>query len=86
MNIDLINFVLRGKRRKDILKLLNKQPKTSGLIARELKISITNMPKFLNELVEKKLIIIENEEQYHYKLYKISEKGKEILEEIEKIE
>ena len=43
------------------------------------------LSRTLKELLEQKLIICENPEDRSYKFYKISKKGKGVLEEVENI-
>ena len=61
----LISFILRGKRRKSVLKAL-KEPKIPKDIAEECKISISNVSNTLPELVKKGLISCRNPGDHYY--------------------
>ncbi len=87
MEIDEINFILRGSRRRKILKKLeNISGKNISYISKELKLSITNVSKTIKELEKNNYVICENPKKYHYKMYKLTKKGKSVLFEIKKFD
>lgn len=81
-----ISFITRGKRRKEVFFSLEDKPKTITTIKKELKKSISNISFCIKELEKKNYIVSKNPEDYHYKYYEITEFGKKVLEEIEKLE
>jgi predicted transcriptional regulator len=70
-----------GKRRKMILRCLEKGIKTPKMIADECKISISNVSVALPELKDKQLIECKNPENHTNKFYEITKKGINILKE-----
>jgi DNA-binding MarR family transcriptional regulator len=86
VNAKLISFVARSKRRKEVLGILNKFKEISQPeIMRISKQYKSHNARTLKELSEKKLIICINPEDRVFKFYKITNKGKEILKEANKI-
>ena len=85
MEIIDVSFLLRGKNRVRILEALNAEPKTNSYLSRELKISISNVRPILRELTAKGFIKCRNPEDFHYKLYEITAKGKTNLEKIQEL-
>ncbi|MBS3155446.1 winged helix-turn-helix transcriptional regulator [Candidatus Woesearchaeota archaeon] len=80
---ELLSFI-QGSRRKSVLSVLNEGVKTPKEIAEKCKISISNVSNTLSELVEKKLVICKNPNSHIYKYYEITNRGKELLKEIDK--
>lgn len=82
IDIRLISFVARGKRRKETLILISEYPRISqSEIMRKLKQYKSHNSHTLRELQEKELINCINPEDRSFKFYKITKKGKEILKE-----
>ena len=76
-----LSFVMRGKRRKEVLLCLEK-PKIPKDISFSCKISIHNVSKSLKELLEKGLIKCENPKDKFYRFYSLTQKGKDTLKEL----
>jgi len=79
----LISFVARSKRRLDVLRLLKDQEKSQVSIMKGTGMYKTHTSRTLKELSEKKLILCKNPEDREYRFYKITSKGREILEQVE---
>jgi len=82
---NLISFIARSKRRKEILLKLQK----NSLSQPELK-KLTGMYKAhnsrtLSELLEKKLILCRNPTDRVFKFYKITSFGLRVIKEVERI-
>ena len=86
MNYSEISFILKGKRRKSILFSLEKGVKTSSNLSKELKLNLANVSNTLKELEKNEFIECKNPEDYHLKFYELTEKGKQVLDEIKKLE
>lgn len=82
-NYSLLSFILRGERRKAILLCLNK-PMIPKEIADSCKVSIHNVSKSLKELVDRGLIVCKNPNDKFYRFYELTNKGREILKELDK--
>ena len=80
-NFSLISFILRGKRRKSVMVAL-KEPKIPKEIAKECRISISNVSNTLPELLKKGLVKCKNPKDHYYKYYELTKKGKEVLEQL----
>jgi predicted transcriptional regulator len=82
----LISFVARSKRRKEVLKLLSKVQKISQPeIMRNSKQYKSHNSRTLKELTDKKLVTCINPTDRVFRFYKITNKGKQILREVDKI-
>jgi len=77
----LLSFVLRGERRKAILRCLDK-PKIPKEIASACNVSIHNVSKSLKELADKGLIKCKNPKDKFYRFYELTNKGKNIIKEL----
>lgn len=73
---ELVSYLLRGRRRKAVLQSLTK-PKTPKEIAKECKISTSNVSKALSELQAKGLVVCITPKAHFYRFYKITKLGKE---------
>lgn len=73
-----ISFILTGKHRKNLLKLLNK-PKTPTMVKEETNLHFNQVSRTLIELENKKLIECLNPKQKLIRLYQITNKGKTLL-------
>jgi len=82
MNWRLYSFVLRGKLRKSIMMSLKVRPKVSSEIARELKTSLPNISKAMNELKKKGLVECLTPELKVGRVYALTKIGKEIVNKI----
>ena len=81
----LIAFIARSERRKEILKLLRGERIGQPTIMKKTNMYKSHVSRTLKELLEQKLIICENQEDRSFRFYKISKKGKDVLEETENI-
>ena len=82
VDVKLISFVARAKRRKETLNILSKHPQLSQPeIMRALKQYKSHNSTTIKELSNKELIACINPEDRSFKFYKITKKGKEILKE-----
>lgn len=81
-NIDwnLVSSVKASKRREQILKTLQEQPKMNGEIADELDVSTEWIRRQMKWLEKHELVEDLTETKTNYKLYRASEKGKEMIE------
>lgn len=84
MDWSLYAWLKRGSRRKSILIELSrsKDPLTANDISKKRNIAISQASFTLKELSDKQLVDCLNPEDKIGKLYKISTKGKEIMDEI----
>jgi predicted transcriptional regulator len=82
---NLISFVARSERRKEILNLLKTERKSQPSIMNQTKMYKAHTSRALKELSEKKLIICENPSDRSFKFYKITRKGIEVLKEINQL-
>ena len=80
-DFSLISFLLRGKRRKAVLLSLN-VPKPPKEIAKELKISTSNVSNALIELKKIDLVECITEDAHFYRFYQLTQKGKDIIKQI----
>ena len=81
---DLISFIKRGRIRLEILKILDK-PKTPTMLAKELCTHQSTVSRALIALEHKKLVECLTPNEKLFRMYKISIKGRKILNEINKI-
>ena len=83
MDWELYSFVVRSERRKSIILSLEK-PKTPTEIAKEIKASTPHVSRSLKEFVEKGLVRCLTPKAKVGRVYELTEKGKEIREEVVK--
>jgi len=76
---DNVSFILRGKHRKDMLKLL-KEPKTPTQIKEETKLHFNVVSRTILELEKKGLVVCLNPTQKLMRFYQITSKGGELLD------
>ncbi|MGQ3331250.1 ArsR family transcriptional regulator [Halorubrum sp. FL23] len=77
---DLLSSVKASKRRTQVLKTLHEQPKMNGEIADELGVSTEWIRRQMKWLEKHGLVEDLTETKTNYKLYRASEKGKEMIE------
>jgi len=84
MDWDLYAWLKRGNRRKEVLKLLinSPSPMTTNEIKAKLKVALSQASFTVKELFDKKLVECLNPKDKIGRLYKISNEGKVILNEI----
>ena len=76
----LVSSVKASKRRTQILKTLQEQPKMNGEIADELDVSTEWIRRQMKWLEDHDLVEDLTEAKTNYKLYRASEKGEEMVE------
>ena len=81
MNWELYSFVVRSKRRVQILKCLEK-PKTPTQIAKEIKSSVSHVSRTLREFKKRKLVKCMTPEEKIGRIYTLTNTGKEILKRL----
>lgn len=84
MNWDTIGYITSSKIRFRVLTYLNKKKATPTKISKDLDLNITSVSRCLRELLNKELIISLTKTLKKDKYYDISDKGKEILNDINK--
>ncbi|MDA3856185.1 MAG: hypothetical protein PF569_08060 [Candidatus Woesearchaeota archaeon] len=82
----LFDYVYKAKNRMQILMTLEKHFKNPAQISEDTGIFLSVISKRLVELVEKKLVFIENEDLPRKKLYTVTEEGKKMCRTIRKFE
>ncbi|MFT4243837.1 MAG: hypothetical protein ACMXYB_00080 [Candidatus Woesearchaeota archaeon] len=84
MDWELYAWLKRGKRRKEVLEIINSKNKPLSVndIKNELKIAISQSSFTVKELIDKKLISCLNSEDNIGRLYVITEKGKKLINKI----
>ena len=80
-----ISFIVRGKHRKTILKLLD-NPKTPTQIKIETKLHFNTVSRTLIELEKKGLVKCLTPHQKLARFYQITDKGKKLLSNLTKIQ
>jgi len=80
-----IAFIARGIRRKEVLELLKKGRLSQSAIMKKTGMYKGHTSRTLKEMTTQKLIICENPEDRSFRFYKISKKGRDVLEEVKNI-
>ena len=81
---ELISYLLRGSRRKAVLQALDK-PKTPKEIAKECKISTSNVSNALQELLKIGLVECITPKAHFYRFYQLTKLGKETIKKINEL-
>ena len=76
------SWVVRGKQRKKILKVMDK-PKIPTEIKEDAKLSLNNVSDVLREFKKKKIVRCLNPKEKTGRLYKLTSKGMRIREMVE---
>lgn len=84
-NPNIISYIARSKRRLEILNILKTNEKSQVEIMKLTKMYKAHTSRTLKELSEKELIHCINPEDRMFKFYKITKKGKEILNDIKRV-
>lgn len=86
MEWGIIAWLKRGSRRKSVLEFVFKynHPVSANDVKKELKIAMSQASITLKELKEKNLIDCLNTQDKIGKLYRITKKGREYLENVKK--
>jgi len=82
VSVYLVAFIKRAKNRNTILQLLAEKKKTQAELHHESKMYRTHVRRTLIELQKRKLVKCLNPKDRIYKIYQITNLGKEVLEEI----
>jgi len=82
MNTKLEPFILRSKKRREILEILSKERLTPAQIMKRTKMYESHVSRALKELLEKGLIECENPEERRFRFYIATDKGKKIFESV----
>lgn len=80
--IYLATFVLRGKNRKEIMKILLEGNKTQAELHKITNMYRTHVRRTLNELISNKLVNCINPNDKRYKIYQLTPIGKNTMKKI----
>jgi len=83
MDWELLSFILRSKRRKEVILALN-TPKTPSEIASKIKVSVSHVSRTLNEFTKKGLVRCKTPQAKIGRVYVLTDKGKDILKHLKK--
>ncbi|MBT4805691.1 hypothetical protein HON71_05970 [Candidatus Woesearchaeota archaeon] len=83
VNAYLVAFIKRAKNRNTILQLLAEKKKSQAELHHESRMYRTHVRRTLIELQKRKLVKCLNPKDRIYKIYQITNLGKEVLEEIQ---
>ena len=83
VNTYLVAFIKRAKNRNTILQLLAEKKKSQAELHHESRMYRTHVRRTLIELQKRKLVKCLNPKDRIYKIYQITNLGKEVLEEIQ---
>lgn len=83
--LNLIGFILGSEYRNKILLELERGIKTPKQISKETNLQINHVSNILSELLKKDLIRCETPSLRKGRLYKITDKGKQILNKIKSL-
>jgi DNA-binding IclR family transcriptional regulator len=82
VSVYFVAFIKRAKNRNTILQLLAEKKRTQAELHHESKMYRTHVRRTLIELQKRKLVKCLNPKDRIYKIYQITNLGKEVLEEI----
>lgn len=82
---DILAFVLRGKNRIKILQTLNDGEKISAQIEKQTAMYKSHISRALKELQTYRLIRCTNPKDRNFKFYELTDQGKKVLAEANKI-
>ena len=85
MDAEELSFILRSKKRKEILDVLSKNKLTPAQIMKRTGMYESHVSRALKELLNRDMIECENPNERRFRFYKITNFGKEVLKETEKI-
>lgn len=77
---DLIGYIVASEYRVNVLKSLTEDIKVPSVIAEEINLRTNHVSNVLRELKDKDLVICLNEDAKKGRLYKITQRGEEVLE------
>jgi DNA-binding HxlR family transcriptional regulator len=81
MDLDLHNWLLSGKYRVAVLRLLSEKPSLPSLLSKDLNIHRSSIARILNDLINEELIS-KTTKNAKTTTYFLTEKGKKIVGEI----
>jgi len=84
MKWDEVSWILRGRLKKKVMLTLDK-PKTATILSKELNTHRSTISDILNQMMEKKLVVCLDPKQPYNRFYRITKKGEQIKEKINKI-
>lgn len=84
--IDAFAYVKRSKNRQEVIQVLAKGRKTPNDIVEKMDARFSLISRTLTELKEKDIVVCINEEQRVGRLYKLTDIGMQIAEELENAE
>ena len=79
---DLLIFVERGKIRKQVLSKLGEREQVAFLLAKSLGTHRETVSRVFNEFADLKLAECVNSEDHHFRKYRITKLGRELLKEL----
>ncbi len=79
---DDIEYVRRSKNRTHIMKSLDEFPKIPSELAEATVISLQHTSHGLKELSDRDLVVCLNPEEKKGRIYRLTEKGEKVLEEV----
>ncbi len=85
MDWDNVSFILKSKKRKDLLFLLEK-PRTPTQLSKAMNSSLSNISLKLKDMSDQGIVKCVNPENRKGRIYVLTEKGKGILEKIKEME
>ena len=85
MNWKLYSFVIRSKKRKDILLSLEKA-RTPTEIGDKVKTSVSHVSRTLSDFQEKKIVECVTPKQKVGRIYRLTKEGQELLDYLKKEE
>ena len=83
MNWKLYSFVIRSKRRKDLLLSLEKA-RTPTEIGNKVKTSVSHVSRTLSDFQDKDIVECVTPEQKVGRIYKLTKEGQEVLDYLKK--
>lgn len=85
MDYNDVSFILKSEKRKKIMLLLE-QPRNPTFLSKQLKTSLSNISMKLKDMSNAKLVECVNPDDTKGRIYKLTAKGNNIVEEIKKME
>jgi len=82
INDDILIFFARSKLRLEVLKKLNQKPQIASFLAHNMEKHREVISRIFLDLQKKGLSVCKNPNSPHFRYYKITPKGKKVLEEL----
>ncbi|MGL6298916.1 MAG: MarR family transcriptional regulator [Methanobacteriaceae archaeon] len=83
--IKALSYVRRSQHRSKVLLAINDDVLMPSDISKKLNIRPTHISRALKGLKEEKIVVCLNEEEIRGRLFKVTELGKEVIKEMNKI-